>query len=82
MIAVDKYDLYQKHIVDNPFPVKTVNEDLERILGANKALFLAKPYLQPLVDQGEKDVFLFNDTHWTYKASQVIAEALYDRITD
>ena len=82
MIAVDKYDLYQQHIVDNPFPVKTVNEDLERILGSHKALFLAKPYLMPLVEQGEKDVFLFNDTHWTYKASQVIAEALYDRITD
>ena len=81
MIVADKYDIYQNHIVDNPFPVKTINEDLERILGSNTSLLFTKPYLLPFVEKGEKDIYLFNDTHWSYKASKIIAEALYQKIS-
>lgn len=80
MVAVDKYDLYQQHIVDNPYPAKTINEDIERILGQSPHLLLSKHILLPMVDQGEQDVFRFNDTHWSYKASEVIADELYKRI--
>jgi hypothetical protein len=80
MVAVDKYDLYQKYIVDNSFPIKTVNEDIERILGNNPNLFLTKHCLLPLLERKEKDVFRFTDTHWSYKASETIAEALYQHI--
>ena len=80
LIAPDKYDIYQKYIVDNPYPVKTVNEDIERILGKSPSLMIAKQYLLPLVEKGEKDIFLFNDTHWSYKSCKVIADELYDRL--
>ena len=81
MVAIDKYDLYQRHIVDNPYPAKTINEDIERILGQSPHLLLTKHCLLPMVDKGEQDVFRFNDTHWSYKASDIIADSLYQRIT-
>ena len=81
MVAADKYDIYQNHIVDNPFPVKTNNEDIERIIGRSTSLLLTKRYLLPFIDKEEKDVYMFNDTHWSYKASKIIADELYQRIT-
>ena len=82
MIAVDKYDLYQDYIVDNQYPQKTINEDIERVLPDTPELILTKKYLVPLVEKGEKDVFMFNDTHWSYKASEVVANEIYCRIKD
>lgn len=79
MVAVDKYDLYQSFIVDNRFSPKTINEDLERVLPDTPELILTKKYLYPLVERGEKDVFMFNDTHWSYKASEVVANALLSK---
>ena len=81
LIAVDKYDLYQKHILNNPFPVKTVNEDLDRILGKRSSIVLSKHILEPLVEKGIKDVFKCNDTHWSYIASRIIADSLYYRMS-
>ena len=80
MVAIDKYDLYQQHIVDNPYPAKTINEDIERMLGQSPHLLLTKHILLPMVDQGEQEVFKFTDTHWSYKASEVIADELYKLI--
>jgi len=80
LIAVDKYDLYQDYIIDNTFPRMTVSEDINRIIGISPDLVISKQYLKPLVDQGIKDVFLFNDTHWSYKASEAIADELISRI--
>ena len=80
LVPVDKYDLYQDHIVDNPFPPKTVNDDIKRVLGHESNVIVSRDYLQPLVDRGEKDVYLFNDTHWSYKAAQTVADEIYRRI--
>ena len=33
----------------------------------------AKRVLHPLVEQGVKDVYLFNDTHWSPSSSRIIA---------
>ena len=35
-----------------------------------------KRHLLPLIERGEKDVFMFNDSHWSYKASSLIAHEL------
>ena len=80
MIAVDKYDLYQTFIVNNQYPKKTVNEDIKRIIGASPSILLTKYNLLPLILSGEKDIFKYNDTHWSYKASKVVAKELYNRI--
>lgn len=80
MIAVDMYDLYQGHIVRNRWPAKTINEDICRIIGKKQNVLLTKDCLLPLIEEGEKDVFLNNDTHWSYKASMTVAEELFNRI--
>ncbi len=80
LVAVDKYDLYQNHIEKNPFPLKTINEDLVEAIGETPSLLITKDYLAPLIEKGEKDVFKFTDTHWSYKASKVVANELFNRI--
>ena len=80
LVATDKYDLYQKHIVDNKWPEKTIMEDLAQIIGDNPHLLLSKQYLAPFIEQGEKDIYKFNDTHWSYKSSRIIATELAKRI--
>ena len=80
MVAADKYDMYQNHIINNPNSKKTVNEDIARVLKNDSHLLVSKNYLEPMIDQGEKDVYLYNDSHWSYKAAKVIADELYQRI--
>ena len=81
MLPVDKYDLYQDYIVDNPYAYpKRINEDVREILGDIPEVLLSKYYLQPLIDKGEKDIFLFDNSHWSYKASEVGVKELSRRI--
>lgn len=81
MLPVDKYDLYQDYIVDNPYPhPKRINEDVREILGDIPEVFLSKFCLQPLIEKGEKDIFLFDNSHWSYKASEAVGKELSGRI--
>ena len=81
MVPVDKYDLYQDYIVDNPYPhPKTVNEDVRSILGDTPNVLLCKYVLTPLLERGEKNVFLVDDSHWSYKASEVVGKELSRRV--
>ncbi len=74
VVACDKYDLYQDYIIDNPYPTKSLNEDIERWMAPELEHFvITKRVLHPLVQQGVKDVYLFNDTHWSPSSSQLIA---------
>ena len=81
MMAVDKYDLYQDYIVDNPYPPKRVNEDVRQILGDIPEVMLCKDCLLPLIERGEKDVFLFDNTHWSYKGSEAVGKELSRRVS-
>lgn len=76
MIATDKYTVYQDFIVDNQFPRKTVIDDIDLALGRSPDLLLTKHLLLPMVVRGEKDIYLFNDSHWSYKATQALAREL------
>ena len=80
MLPVDKYDLYQDHIVDNPYPRKTYVEDAYEIFGDVPNVLLCKPLLTPLIDKGEKDVFLFDDSHWSIKAAEIVGKELSTRV--
>lgn len=81
MLPVDKYDLYQDYIVDNPYPhPKQINEDVRDVLGDIPEVMLSKYCLQPLLENGEKDVFLFNNSHWSYKAAEVVGKELSRRV--
>ncbi len=81
LIACDKYDLYQDFIVDNSYPEKTLNEDIARWMAADTCCFVfSKQLLRPLVEQGVKDVYLFNDTHWSPASSRIIAEEIIKKL--
>lgn len=80
MIPVDKYDMYQDHIVDNPYPRKTCVEDAREIFGDTPNVLLCKYLLTPLIEKGEKDVFLFDDSHWSIKAAEIVGKELSNRV--
>ena len=80
MIPVDKYDMYQDHIVDNPYPRKTYIEEAREIFGDTPNVLLCKDLLTPLIEKGEKDVFLFDDSHWSIKAAEIVGIELSKRV--
>jgi len=79
MIAADKYDVYQSFIIHNPYP-KNRTLDYFKDFEAYPYFVNSKQILYPLVRNGVKDVYLMNDSHWSYKASQVVAKELKKRI--
>lgn len=82
MLPVDKYDLYQDHIVDNPYPRKTYVEDAREIFGDTPNVLLCKYLLTPFIEKGEKDVFLFDDSHWSIKAAEIVGKELSVRVKE
>ncbi|MDD2321367.1 MAG: hypothetical protein PHO83_15085 [Geobacteraceae bacterium] len=73
MPVVSKYDLYSEFIVDNPYPASTFFEKL-RPLPKNYLFIDTKAVLQEEVRKGVQDVFFADDTHWSWKASQILFE--------
>ncbi len=81
VVAADKYDIYQDWIVDNPYPAKTLSEDISRWMAPELDRFvIARQVLHPLVEQGVKDVYLFNDTHWSPASSRIIAAQVINKL--
>lgn len=81
VIACDKYDMYQDFIVDNPYPAKTFNEDIARWMADDIGCFVfTKQVLHPLVEQGVRDVYLYNDTHWSPASSRLVAAEVIKRL--
>lgn len=81
IVACDKYDLYQDFIVDNPYRRKTLVDDVERWMAHDAGRFVhAKRVLLPCVERGDKDVFLFNDTHWSPSSSRLIAAQVIKKL--
>jgi len=81
VIACDKYDLYQDWVVDNPYPAKHLNEDIALLMGTDTAsMVFTKRVLHPLVKQGIKDVYLFNDTHWSPSSSRIVAREVINKL--
>lgn len=81
MLPVDKYDLYQDYIVNNPYShPKLINEEVLELLGDIPEVMLCKFTLKPLLEHGEKDVFLFDNSHWSYKGSEAVGKELSRRV--
>jgi len=80
MTAVDKYDLYYPYITDhqgtqeNPFFI-----EFEKL--PKDYIFIdTKQILRGLLADGEKDVYWSDDTHWSWKAQQVVVNELAKNI--
>ena len=81
LVAADKYDMYQNHIATNPYPAKTLNEDLRQWMAPDLDRFVfSKQVLSPYIEQGVKDVYLFNDTHWSPASSRLIAAEVINKL--
>lgn len=75
VIAVNKYDLYYDFIINKNYPKDTFLERFDK-LNKNYLYVNTKKILQPLLEKGEKDIFYADDTHWSYKANDIIAQQL------
>ncbi len=71
MPSVDKYNLYSEFIVDNPYPRSVFFEEL-RPLPKNYGFIDTKQILLEVVQRGEKDIYYADDTHWSWRASELI----------
>ena len=76
MPAVDKYDLYESYILNNNYS-KNIFFDLLTPMNKGYTLVNTKKVLKPLIEQGVKDVFYADDTHWGPVASKHIAQSSY-----
>lgn len=74
MPAVDKYNLYSDYIVNNTYPKSTFFEKL-RPLPKRYRFIDTKAILLHDVRNGVKDVYYADDTHWSWKASEMIFKA-------
>lgn len=75
VVAVDKYDLYQSHIVENPHITKTLLDQLGAACDSTQ-LINTKQLLSPLVERDVHDVYYANDSHWTQTAAEIIGTHL------
>lgn len=75
LIAADKYGLHQDQIVDNPYPRRETGVQYSAMdtLGYVLNTF---PVLKPYVDRGVKDMNMADDSHWSYKSSEIVADTL------
>lgn len=79
MIAPDKYDLYYPYIKNKPKGKEPLFfEKLEK----EKKEYLYIPSYSILSDmiKKEKDVYFYDDTHWTMKGSYAMFEFIYNMI--
>lgn len=81
MPAVDKYDLYYPFIKNNYF---NENDLFKYLRNVNKNYYLidTKKILEEELLKNEVDIFYADDTHWSYKASEAIANNLKKEIDD
>jgi hypothetical protein len=77
--APDKYDVYYSFIKNNHFPENNffdyMKEEKKEYIYIN-----TKDLLLEHVNNGEKDVYFADDTHWSPIASKIIAKKIYEEI--
>jgi hypothetical protein len=78
LIAADKYDVYRPFMTNNFLPVDTTTDALANL--PDICVINTKSMLQDMVKNGEKDVYMVNDTHWSYKGHEAAAKKLAETI--
>jgi hypothetical protein len=76
LIAPDKYDVYSDFLVEeNKYGNNRLFEELKK-LPKNYVFIDTKSILQQAVKHGDKDIYYADDTHWSYKASELIIKSI------
>lgn len=76
MPAVSKYDLYSPFIVNNKYELDPFF-NLFETLKKDYIFIDTKKILSKELQKNEQDIFYGDDTHWSYKASDIIISYLY-----
>ena len=70
----DKFDMYYDKIVDNPYPA---NPTFDYFSDIDNSWYVAgKQILTPPLEDGVKDIYLVNDTHWSRIGAEIIGRNL------
>jgi glycosyltransferase involved in cell wall biosynthesis len=80
MPAVAKYDLYRDYIKDNTDFPKDPFFDILRGLEKKYIFIDSKKILSKELKRGVKDIFYIDDTHWSYKASDIISKDITQKL--
>ena len=75
----DKYDLYYEHITTKNNP-KPLFFDYIRDLKKEYIYIDSKRILKKHIDNGSKDIYFVDDTHWSPKGARIIGDAISDSI--
>jgi len=70
-IAVDKFDLYSPYIINNPYPTNPFFDIFNHVHKAYNFIN-SKQILTKELQQGKKNIFFPDDTHWSNLASEAI----------
>ncbi len=77
MPCVDKYDLYYPYITDKrDCPENPLFDTLRNMPGKNYILIDTKAILRKELERGEKDVYWFGNTHWSWKGAEKVCDEL------
>lgn len=79
MVVPQKEHLYGKYMEEERFPETYLSNRLMD-KASDPHYLICMPILNGMVESGERDVFLANDTHWSYKGAKACAEALKYKI--
>ena len=80
-VVPDKLETYRPFLVEDNFKPRTTGDSLLS-LDISGVLVFPRDEVRNLVVSGEKDVFMGDDTHWSYKAASAAARKLHERITE
>jgi hypothetical protein len=72
MPIVDKYDLYYPYLANKSSYPQNPIFDYWRPLNKDYTFIDTKMILSQPLSRGQKDIFYADDTHWSYKASDII----------
>ncbi|MCT2564061.1 alginate O-acetyltransferase AlgX-related protein [Chryseobacterium herbae] len=80
LIAPDKYDLYYNFIKDKNDLINPVFFSLMQKQEKKYIYIESKKILTEKINSGIKDIYYYDDTHWTPKANKIMADEILLRI--
>ena len=75
MPCVDKYDLYFPYIINkHGRPENNLFAELDSMPGKNYIFVNTKKILRKALERGEKDLYWFGDTHWSWRGFEMVCD--------
>lgn len=74
VMPADKFDMYYEKVKDNPYPK---NPAFDYFSDIDTTWYVAgKQILTPPIEDGVKDIYLVNDTHWSRIGAEIVGRHL------